>query len=260
MQSRIAVSGASATVITLLMGGGLFPVFAQSQAGQLSGIVYDQAGARLDQAAITVKNAATGAETATHPSDKGEYRFGNLPVGKYSIRVSATNLSSVQINDILIQANRTATINVTLPTPQSTPISVVEVSEAPQPVDAPPSAPPAPSVLANPAPPPTPEAADDPKAILREIAAVKDRLALSADQQTKIRGIFQDRQTQIAAIRADASLLMPARREKIKSVRAEAEAKFRAALNENQLDEYEEILRERRDRALQKQQATLASH
>jgi hypothetical protein len=217
------------------------PLFAQLPVGQLTGTVYDQAGARLDHAAITASNAAWGLDTATHPNDKGEYRFENLPVGTYSIRVSANGLATVQINDVLIQANKTASINVTLPVPQSTPISVVEVSETPQPN----------------APQPLDHAGES-KAILREIAAVRDRLALSADQQMKIRAIFQDRQTQIAAVRAGASSPMAARREKIKAIRAEAEAKFRAQLNENQRDEYDEILRERLDRAMHKQEAALA--
>jgi hypothetical protein len=221
-------------------------LFAQTATGRLTGTIYDQAGARLDHAAVTVKNIATGVENATQPNDKGEYHFENLPLGKYSIRVSAKGLASVQINDIYIQSAKTANINVTLPESQSTPISVVEVSEAPQPPDA---------------PPPPVENIDDSKAILREITAIRDRLALSADQQSKIHAVFEDRQAQIAASRSDNSLTMAARREKVKTIRAEAESKFRALLNENQIDEYEEILRERRERALQRKQETaLAPH
>ena len=221
-------------------------LFAQTATGRLTGTIYDQAGARLDHAAVTVKNIATGVENATQPNDKGEYHFERLPLGKYSIRVSAKGLASVQINDIYIQSAKTANINVTLPESQSTPISVVEVSEAPQPPDAPPA---------------PIENIDDSKAILREITAIRDRLALSADQQSKIHAVFEDRQAQIAASRSDNSLTMAARREKVKTIRAEAESKFRALLNENQIDEYEEILRERRERALQRKQETaLAPH
>ncbi len=226
-------------------------LFAQTATGRLTGTIYDQAGARLDHAAVTVKNIATGVENATQPNDKGEYHFENLPLGKYSIRVSAKGLASVQINDIYIQSAKTANINVTLPESQSTPISVVEVSEAPQPPDDPPP----------PQVPPPVENTDDSKAIQREIAAIRDRLALSADQQSKIHAVFEDRQAQIAASRSDNSLTMAARREKVKTIRAEAESKFRALLNENQIDEYEEILRERRERALQRKQETaLAPH
>jgi hypothetical protein len=129
---------------------------------------------------------------------------------------------------------------------------VVQVSEAPEPLDAAPAPP-----LNEPSP--AVENTDNAKAISREIAAVRDRLALSADQQIKMRAIFEDRQAQVAAARSDASLPMAARREKIKTIRAEADEKFRALLNENQRDEYAEILRERRERALQHKQETASA-
>ena len=254
---RFSVSSVCAGFITLLMSAGLPVLAQQSPSGKLTGTIYDQAGARLDHAAIVLKNAATGAESTTHPSDKGEYRFENLPVGKYSIRVSATGLSTVQINEVLIQTNKTANINVTLPVADSTPISVVEVSEAPQPVDTPT---PAAAASHGDPPPPPPDPVEEAKAVVREIANIRERLALSAYQQNKIRDIFTARQNQIAALRADPSLLQPARREKVKAVRADAEAKFRAVLNENQLDEYEEILKERRERAVEQQKNPPSPH
>jgi hypothetical protein len=60
----------------------------------------------------------------------------------------------------------------------------------------------------------------------------------------------------VAALRADNSLTMPVRREKIKAVRTAADVKLRALLNEDQLDEYDQILKERRERAAQRQQET----
>lgn len=232
-------------------------LLAQAPNGRLAGTIYDQAGARLDHAAVTLHNAATGTESSTQPNDKGDYHFENLPVGKYSIRVSANGLTTVQINDIVVQTTRTATINVTLPTPESTPVSVVEVSEAPTPpADAPP---PSPSVSPAPLPTPPDDPAEGAKAILREINAIRDRLALSADQQLKIRAVFQERQAQIANIRNDSSVPAPARRDRIKALRAEADTKFRALLTENQLDEYDEILRERHLRAIEQKLQTAST-
>ncbi len=238
----------------LLLSG--MPLSAQAPSnGQLAGTIYDQAGAILDQATVTVRNAETGVESATRATNKGEYRFESLPIGKYSVRASAKGLTAVQINDVLIQPNKVANINVTLPESSATPISVVEVSEAPAP----------PQTF----PQKTPDAASsedaklvDPKVIVGEVNAIRDRLALSAEQQSKIRAIFQQRQEQVAAIRADNSLTPPARREKIKATRLEADTKFRGLLNEDQLDEYEEILRERRERAMKLKQeaAALAPH
>ena len=267
------VLGVSAGLIVLLASA---PLLAQQNNGSLTGTVFDQAGARLDRAAVTLRNAASSVEIMTRPGDHGDYRFADLPPGKYSLRASASGLCTVQINDVLVQANKTTNINFTLPTADSNPISVVQVSAAPEPVEtattAPPQPPPAPKALAPapappaqpvpillPQPPPQPTAdasnipVQSPKAILSQIAAIRDRLALSADQQSKIRALFEDRESQIAAIRADNSLALPERREKVRSVRLETDARFRALLTDNQRDEYDEILRERRERALQRQ-------
>jgi hypothetical protein len=235
------------TALVLLGGMSLFAQVAQTPTGTLAGTLYDQAGARLEQASITLRNAETGATRATSPNERGEYRFDNLALGKYSVRASAKSLTTVQIDDILIQSKKTVNVNVTLPEAASTPISVVEVSEAPAPV--------------GPAPAPPPETQEDaktldPKIVVGELNAIKERLALSAGQQTKIRAVLQDRQLQVAALRADNALTMPVRREKIKAVRAAADVKLRALLNEDQLDEYDQILKERRERTAQRQQET----
>jgi hypothetical protein len=229
---------------------GAMSLCAQTPNGQVTGIVYDQAGARLEQAVVVARNSETTSERIAHPDVKGEYRFESLPAGKYSIRASAKGLTTVQINDVVVQNNKVATINVTLPESRTTPISVVQVSEAPEPVD---------TVSAVGAPATVPADAEDaktmdPKLVVGEINAVRDRLALSADQQIRAREIFQQRQVQLAVIRHDTSLVPAARREKIRAVRLDADAKFRALLNENQRDEYSEILRERRERALQRNQ------
>ena len=235
------------TTALLLGGMSLFAQVAQTPTGNVAGTLYDQAGARLEQASIALRNAETGATRTTSPNERGEYRFDNLALGRYSIRASAKSLTTVQIDDILIQNKKTVTVNVTLPEAASTPISVVEVSEAPAPVE------PAPAQQQE-----TQEDAKtlDPKIVVGELNAIKERLALSALQQTKIRAVLQDRQLQVAALRADNSLTMPVRREKVRAVRAAADVRLRALLNENQLDEYEQILKERRERAAQRQQDT----
>ena len=103
--------------------------------GCLAGTIYSQNGVGIDQSIVTLRNAATGAERISHPLSRGEYRFDSLPVGKYSVRASAKGLTTVQINDILVQQNKTSNINVTLPESRATAISIVEVSEAPEPID-----------------------------------------------------------------------------------------------------------------------------
>ncbi len=103
----------------------------------------------------------------------------------------------------------------------------------------------------------------DPKLIVGEINSVRERLALSADQQAKIHDIFQQRQVAIASTRQDEKLTPAERRERVRAARLDADQRFRAVLNEDQLDEYEEILRERRERMAERKQeaaAVLSSH
>ena len=256
-------------MLVLLGGMSLFAQTAQTAqtpTGKLAGTVYDQAGARLEQAWVTLRNADTGVERTTSPNNRGEYHFDNVTLGKYSIRAAAKTLTTVQINDILIQNNKTVSVNVTLPEASTTPISVVEVSQAPEPADSEPVH--AESTTAHVVTQPeqqqpneNPEDAKilNPKIVNGEINAIKERLALSAVQQEKIRAVLQDRQLQIAALRADTSLAAPIRRERVRVVRAAAEAKLRAVLTDDQQDEYDEILRERRERAAQRKQQETAS-
>jgi hypothetical protein len=76
-------------------------------------------------------------------------------------------------------------------------------------------------------------------------ARVEERLALTADQRTQFRAIVQNRHDQVMSIRNDASLSSSERREKMKAVRLDADAKVRAMLNQNQIAEYDQILKER---------------
>lgn len=76
------------------------------------------------------------------------------------------------------------------------------------------------------------------------------RLALTHDQQIQFRAINRERKQQVAAIQADASLSPHVKHEKIKEIHATSENKIRGILNQNQLDEYEQIKRERRQKAV----------
>jgi hypothetical protein len=99
---------------------------------------------------------------------------------------------------------------------------------------------------AAPAPPPPPSN-----------APLRQRLALSADQQAQLRSINQDKKAQLAAIQSDATLRPRDRKQKIKSVNLDADSKIRAMLNDNQRAEYDQILRERRDARLCKRETAL---
>jgi hypothetical protein len=97
----------------------------------------------------------------------------------------------------------------------------------------------------------------DTRPIARETPALAQRLALSRDQRVQFHAINQDRKAQLEAVKADATLSPSARKQKVKEIHAETETKIRAMLNQNQLQEYDQIKRERREEALRKRETTV---
>src|SRR6476659_10182756 len=78
-------------------------VRAQDPTGALEGQVTDASSARISKADVKVENSQTGYATTSHTSPEGEFHFSNLPVGEYSLRVTAPGFtpfvaSSVRIN------------------------------------------------------------------------------------------------------------------------------------------------------------------
>jgi hypothetical protein len=96
-----------------------------------------------------------------------------------------------------------------------------------------------------------------PQSVERAAPTLRQRLALSKDQLAQFRAINQDRKTRLNAVQADTTLAPSARKQKAKEIHADAETKIRAMLNENQLAEYDQIKRERREQALRNRQTTL---
>lgn len=107
--------------------------FGQLTSGNLVGTVYDQSGATLPNATVTVANEATNLESKTVSSGSGEYRFSNLPVGSYTLTVEASGFSKSQTKGVAVQLNLTATSNVTLGITQTA--TTVEVSAAAAAID-----------------------------------------------------------------------------------------------------------------------------
>ena len=93
-----------------------FPIglYAQAVSGDLVGVVTDPSGAFVSGASIVSRNAATSIETATTANAAGQYRFSNLAVGTYEVRVNAPGFTTSLVKDIDIDLNKTSTANVLL--------------------------------------------------------------------------------------------------------------------------------------------------
>ena len=107
--------------------------FGQLTSGNLVGIVFDQSGATVPDATVTVTNEATGIENRTISTGSGEYRFSNLPVGSYTLEVEAPGFTKSVNKGVAVQLNLTATINVTLGLGKAA--TTVEVTSTPAEID-----------------------------------------------------------------------------------------------------------------------------
>jgi hypothetical protein len=87
---------------------------AQTTSGDLVGTVYDGSGATVPNATVVATNPATAKAVTETTSGAGAYRFSNLPVGTYTLSVSAAGFSKAEIKNVLVDLNKASTANVTL--------------------------------------------------------------------------------------------------------------------------------------------------
>jgi hypothetical protein len=122
---------ATAVLPTLFTLVALNPVVkAQLTSGDLVGTITDPTGAAIPQAKVDVVEESTGVRTAQTSDASGQYRFNNLPIGKYDLTVSATGFSTSTLKAVAIELNKTATQNINLVVGQvSQTLEVVEAGE-----------------------------------------------------------------------------------------------------------------------------------
>ena len=94
----------------------LMPVIALAQqtTGGITGVVTDPQGATLSGASVTVVSSETGLKRTQTSGTNGYYAFVNLPIGTYSIKLTHEGFQTTVFPGILVQADRTATVNASL--------------------------------------------------------------------------------------------------------------------------------------------------
>src|ERR1700680_1206843 len=78
--------------------------FGQMNTGEIAGSVQDPSGAVLPGASIVVAQAETGQKFTAVSNSVGEYLFAQLPVGVYSMTVSAQNFKQSVLPRLEIHA------------------------------------------------------------------------------------------------------------------------------------------------------------
>src|ERR1700733_7709928 len=90
-----------AAIFSIAMSAICFP---QTFRGGISGIITDQTGAIVPDAAVKATNEATGLVYSTTASTAGEFTFSDLPLGSYAVVVSRPGFSVLTINAVRVSA------------------------------------------------------------------------------------------------------------------------------------------------------------
>ena len=101
---------------------------AQTFRGSINGLVTDPVGGVVPAAEIKATNEATGLSYTTTSSNAGEFSFQDLPLGAYSILVTASGFQTVKIGAVHVSAGAIYTLPVKLALADVS--STVEVSAA----------------------------------------------------------------------------------------------------------------------------------
>jgi Carboxypeptidase regulatory-like domain/TonB dependent receptor len=111
--------------LTLLLPLHAFP---QQTLGGVTGTVTDSSGGVLMDALVTAVADATKLTRTQKTTSVGSYDFVNLPIGSYTLTFSHDGFETQRIPSIVVQADRTATVNATLKVGQVGTTVTVEAS------------------------------------------------------------------------------------------------------------------------------------
>jgi hypothetical protein len=116
----------SCVAVCLLSLG--FAAMAQSDRGSITGTITDPAGAVVPGAVIEIKNQASGVIYRSGASGTGNYIVANLPVGDYSLSVTAPGFKKFVREGLTVQVAVDTRVDVNLQVGQAT--ETVTVTEA----------------------------------------------------------------------------------------------------------------------------------
>src|ERR1700734_2843747 len=97
---KIALVGAAVLTVWLTV---IHQLGAQVVSGDLVGTILDQTGAAVPGAKVEATKTDVAVSYETKANESGEYRFNNLPVGRYRVSASAPNFAASTVNGISVE-------------------------------------------------------------------------------------------------------------------------------------------------------------
>ncbi len=101
-------------VVLLLVGvlGVLQPAWSQEVTASIVGTVTDPSGAPLKDADVTATDTERGTVQSTKTNDAGAYNITRVPVGNYTVKISAAGFQTAVHSGIVLVLNQTARIDM----------------------------------------------------------------------------------------------------------------------------------------------------
>ena len=88
--------------------------WAQTITGSIRGTVTDPSGAVIAGASVAATNVATGVTTTSHTSKQGEYNIQFLPIGNYTVTVTASGFAKSTIAAFALEIDQIAKVDAKL--------------------------------------------------------------------------------------------------------------------------------------------------
>ena len=88
--------------------------FSQSERANLTGTVTDPTGRVVHEASVTLHAIATGIDRNVQTNSTGVYNLSALPVGEYSLSISAAGFARELVRSFTLQVGETRTLNINL--------------------------------------------------------------------------------------------------------------------------------------------------
>ena len=87
---------------------------AQATFGSITGVVKDQSGALVPNAAVTIRNQDTGFTRSVTSNSRGEYEVTHLNTGTYTVTAEAAGFRNFEHTNLVLESLQTARIDVVL--------------------------------------------------------------------------------------------------------------------------------------------------
>ena len=127
--TRHFLKSMSILAVSLLVLAGSVLVRAQQITATIVGIVTDQQDAVIGNATVKATNVATGFTRSAPTNGIGQYRIEYLPVGGYTVEVTAAGFQKFVQNNLLLTIGESFSLNVKLAVGQAS--QTITVNEAP---------------------------------------------------------------------------------------------------------------------------------